>query len=118
MDGSDNALLWGVRIRFEQSQEEPWKMRQVSFNLSISLAALSLKLLHTYGIFIASSEIFPCGTWTLAVALKLSSVANGLGCSKACGILAPRPGIELSSPVLQGRFLTTGPPEKSHEASF
>ena len=65
MDGSDNALLWGVRIHFEQSQEEPWKMRQVFFNLLISLAALGLKLLHTYGIFIASSVIFPCGTWTL-----------------------------------------------------
>ena len=28
----------------------------------------------------------------------------------ACGILVPQPGIK---PALEGRFLTTGPPEKS-----
>ena len=31
----------------------------------------------------------------------------------ACGILAPRPGIEPTSPSLEGRFLTTGPRGKS-----
>ena len=31
----------------------------------------------------------------------------------ACGILAPQPGIELTHPALEGRVLTTGPPEKS-----
>ena len=31
----------------------------------------------------------------------------------ACGILAPQPGIELTPPALEGRVLTTGPPEKS-----
>ena len=29
------------------------------------------------------------------------------------GILVPLPGIELTSPALQGGFLTTGPPGKS-----
>ena len=29
---------------------------------------------------------------------------------KACGILAPQPGIEPSLPALEGDFLTTGPP--------
>ena len=28
----------------------------------------------------------------------------------ACGILIPQPGIEHTSPALQDRFLTTGPP--------
>lgn len=44
MDGSDNALLLGVRIHFEQSQKELWKMRQVFFffNLLISFAGLGL----------------------------------------------------------------------------
>ena len=37
-----------------------------------------------------------------------------LSCSTACGILDPGPGIEPASTVLQGRFLTTRPPEKSH----
>ena len=31
----------------------------------------------------------------------------------ACGLLVPWPGIEPTSPGLQGRFLTTGPPGKS-----
>ena len=37
-------------------------------------------------------------------------VACGLSCSKACGILVPRLGIEPVSPALRSRFLTTGPP--------
>ena len=32
---------------------------------------------------------------------------------KACGILAPRPGIEPTCPALEGEVLTTGPPGKS-----
>ena len=36
--------------------------------------------------------------------------ALGLGCSMACGILVPWPGIELKSPSKEGGFLTTGPP--------
>ena len=32
---------------------------------------------------------------------------------KACVILAPQPGIEPTPPVLEGKVLTTGPPEKS-----
>ena len=33
--------------------------------------------------------------------------------SEACGILAPRPGIEPVPPALEGKVLTTGPPGKS-----
>ena len=33
-----------------------------------------------------------------------------LSCSRACGILVPRPGTEPVSPASQSRFLTTGPP--------
>ena len=36
--------------------------------------------------------------------------AHGFSCSVTCGILVPRPVIEPTSPALQGRFLTTGPP--------
>ena len=32
---------------------------------------------------------------------------------EACGHVAPRPGIELVLPALEGRVLTTGPPGKS-----
>ena len=45
-------------------------------------------------------------------------VAHGLSCSAARGILVSRPGIEPASPALQGRFLTTGPPGKSHWQIF
>ena len=38
-------------------------------------------------------------------------VVHGLSCSEACGIF-PDQGSELLSPSLQGRLLTTGPPEK------
>ena len=40
-------------------------------------------------------------------------VACGLSCSKACGILVSRLGIEPVSPALRGGFLITGPPGKS-----
>ena len=33
---------------------------------------------------------------------------------KACGILAPWPGVEPASPALEDEVLTTGPPGKSH----
>ena len=44
-------------------------------------------------------------TDSLVVVLRLS-------CPGACGILVPWAGMELTSPALQGRFLTTGPSGK------
>ena len=63
----------------------------------------------------------PEGTDSVVAALSLSRcgvagsalVAHRLNCPAACGILVPRPGIELVSPVLQDRSSTTGPPRKS-----
>ena len=45
----------------------------------------------------------------------MGSVIAGsrFSCSKACGILVPRPGIKTMSPALQGGVLSTGPPRKS-----
>ena len=37
---------------------------------------------------------------------------------EACGILVPLPGIEPTSPALEGEVLTTGPPGKSHYLSL
>ena len=42
--------------------------------------------------------------------------ARGLSCCAVCAILFSQPEIELLSPALQGRFLTTGPPRKSPKA--
>ena len=38
---------------------------------------------------------------------------GGVGDHNTCGILAPRPGIELARLALKGKVLTTGPPGKS-----
>ena len=46
--------------------------------------------------------------------MGLVVVVLELSCPRACGTSAPRTGIELESPAVQGRFLTTGPPGKSH----
>ena len=51
------------------------------------------------------------GTWASVV------VAHGLSCSLAGGIF-PQPETEPTSPVLQGRFLTTGQPGKPPLLSF
>ena len=51
--------------------------------------------------------------WVLAVSCGLFIVACELSRPVACEILAPRPGIEPTSPALEGEFLTTEPPGKS-----
>ena len=54
-----------------------------------------------------------CGRWDLSFWCMDSLVkAHGLRCSEAGEILVPPPGIEPTSPVLQGRFLTPEPPGK------
>ena len=42
-------------------------------------------------------------------------VMRRFSCPAAWGILVPRPEMEPTSPALEGRFLTTGPPGKSQE---
>ena len=51
-----------------------------------------------------------CGTRALEHSL---SMWRGLNCPESCGILVPRPGTKPTSPLLEGGFLTTGPPGKS-----
>ena len=43
---------------------------------------------------------------------------SGFVAPAACGILVPQPGIEPTSPALEGGFLTTGPPGKSQDSSY
>ena len=78
---------------------------------------------------------FACVGWVLVVTGRLSIAACGLPFSYsmhasermgsaaavcglsylgACGILVLSPGIEPASSALEGRFITTGPPRKSH----
>ena len=54
-----------------------------------------------------------CDTWALEHAGPVVAVC-GPGCSVAYGATNfPNPPIRDRTPALQGRFLTTGPPEKS-----
>lgn len=52
-----------------------------------------------------------CRTWALGLMGSIV-VAHELSCSVACGIFLNQ-GSNLCPPALAGRFLTTGPPEKS-----
>ena len=55
-----------------------------------------------------------CGVQALLLRHASSAVlVHGLNCPAACGILVPRPGIESTSPELEGRFFTAGPLGKS-----
>ena len=55
-----------------------------------------------------------CGTRNLSLPCAGFSLvaARGLSCPAARGILVPQPGMEPTSPALEGGFLTTGPREK------
>ena len=67
------------------------------------------------------------GTWDLPCTLgdlclrhtgPLSCSACGLSCSETCGISAPWPRIEPTSPALQGGFLTNVSPGKSQKSIY
>ena len=75
-------------------------------------------------VLVAAHGIFHRGAWALSSWRVGSSwqcagfslvVVHGLSCPVACGIPVPRPGIEPTSPALEGGLLTTGPPGKSLE---
>ena len=53
-----------------------------------------------------------CGTWAPEHAGSVVMTCR-FSCSAACGISVPLPGIEPTSPALQGVFLATGQPGKS-----
>ena len=54
-----------------------------------------------------------CCTDSLDVMHRFSACNAWLSCSEACEIPVSQAEIELTSPALQGRFLTTGAPGKS-----
>ena len=66
-------------------------------------------LVAACGIFTSESV----GSFFVAAHGLLSGLVRWPSCPAACGILVPWPGIKPSSPALEGRFLTTGPPWKS-----
>ena len=73
----------------------------------LSLQCASSSLWHAgFPLVVAWGRGAPEHVGSVAVACRLSFPT-------ACGILVPQPGIEPTSPALEGRFLTTGPPGKS-----
>ena len=54
-----------------------------------------------------------CSAGGFSLVKHVGSMARGLSCTTAWGILVPWPGIEPASPALEGGFLTTGSPGKS-----
>ena len=71
--------------------------------------------LRRVGSFVAARGLLSsCGAWALSLRHASSVVvARGLSCPAACGILVCPPGMEPTSPALEGGFFTTGPPGKS-----
>ena len=61
---------------------------------------------------VAQGLVSSCGTQAPEQAGSVVG-ACGLSCPVTCGILVPRPGMEPTCPLLEGGFLTTGPPGKS-----
>ena len=62
-------------------------------------------------------DVSCCGAWALECVDSVV-VGHGLRCSLVCGILVPGPRIEPVSPVMVGKFLTTGPPGKSPHSFY
>ena len=74
-------------------------------------------LWHAGSLVAAGGLLSSCGAQAPECAGSVVA-ARRLSCSTARGISFPRPGIEPSSPALEGRFVTTGPPGKSPYISF
>ena len=79
----------------------------LSFNISL--------LIWLHQVLVAAFRIFTVSCWGLSLWHRFSSCDTG---PTARGILVPQPGNKHTSPILQGRFLTTGPPGKPLGAPF
>ena len=73
------------------------------------------RLLSSCGAWASHCSGFSCGAWALGLGLSTCVLQAQL----PLGIQdRPGPGIKPMSPALAGRFLTTGPPEKSQAHLF
>ena len=76
---------------------------------------------RVYSLGVVASLVAEHGLWGIRASVVavhgLTVVAHGLSCPYGMWNL-PGLGIEPMSPALAGRFLTTGPPEKSSWGSF
>ena len=91
-----------------------WVCRKFSFFLKIKKYIYIIYFciwLHQ-ALVAALGIIALCG---IIAAHWFSSCGSQAQLFHVCGTLVPWPGVELTSPALQGRFLTTGTPGKSQE---
>ena len=79
-----------------------------------TLFLLLLFLLNIYFYLL----IWLCQALVVAHGSSLCHTGLRLSCPEACGILVPPASIEPMSPALQGRYLATGLPGKSHQTLF
>ena len=93
-----------------------------ALRLSLAAARAGYSPVMVHGLLIAVASrcrARSLGLWASGIAAQRSVVAvRQLNCSVACGILVPQPRIGVESSALQGGFLTTGPPGKSHILCF
>ena len=106
-------------------QDLPWGMWDISlWHAGSLLRCTGFSLVVACGFSLSSCGVqapghvgsVVCGTQALLLrCASLVVVAHRLSCPVACWILVPWPGIEASSPALEGGFFTTGPPGPRYE---
>ena len=85
------------------------KKKSILFKICIYL------LIWPHQVLVAARRIF-VGSWGIfSLGSQALLAEHGLRYPTGHRILVPWPVIELTSPTLQGRFLTIGPPGKSHK---
>ena len=107
------GLLWFLNLRTHVFHQV-WNSLNppsLAFSLSSLLGTLSRHLL--YLLFKKIIYLFGCIRSSLQHWGLFLFGAQGFSCSLTCGFLVPKPGIKPTTLALQGRFLITGPPEKS-----
>lgn len=89
----------------------------------ISFTFTGMQIIYTLSSYLFHVVFSVCGTafWLQGLCTAVCSsfcCTCTFSCSAACGTLAAWPRIETLSPALEGKFLTTGPPGKSHTVDF
>ena len=94
-----------------------YKLIAVNYSVSIShLSELVNEVVKVNTFFL--KKVFDVDHFIKFVTVFLLLFYGGFFDPEACGILVPSPGIELPSPVLEGKVLTTGLPKKCRVNTF
>ena len=108
----DRGAWWAIQFMGSQTVGHDWATNPFTFYHLLLLYTLTFSI--TKYLFVWPHQVLVAALnlqWGQRAALD---VAHNLNCPKAFGILVPQPRIKPTSPALEDRFLTTGPPGKSH----